>query len=619
MKNIIYFLILINTVINSQPYIFNIIGREDSSDILTINSIDYYRIKENYVQKTNAMTKANEYLFDNGDLIYEYFLCNNDSILIIQKLNDLLFYDIKNEIVILTRPVFSDCIYDIIIKNNNAYIFACSNNNDGYIDLYNLSLLNGQYNLVLSYPYGNYFHGVSASSNFDSLYFEYEDTTYIPLQDDKIRYIIFSTVSNSIVTTGLVASLGSPNMDGYILHDGNNGKCIVESINLGAVNERNFRLYNFNNSTGSNFISYQGDVKPFLLSQDKYLILASFVDSNAIKFNTGLFEIFDINTTTLIKTVHLPEGGDINMFGSFPNNLYYVKDIELPTRQIFTLKMDSLLNVLDLTSLSPSSKIVNSPPFTLTVNGHGFDTLSTVYLNGGAKSTTFINDSVLTASIVTSDISVVGNYPVWVTDEWGTSDTLMFAVTPVPPDINKISPSLALPYDPLYELEYFTVTITGENFTTSSVAYYNGVAKTTNYISDSIVTFQLRSYDIGTTPHTKPIWVQNSTAISDTIIFSVVISLPQQIIPVLQCVRTNNRTSFTAYFGYNNLNNEGIFIPAGGSRNLFSPFPQYQGQPNIFLPGSQTNAFNVNFNGDLITWTLNGANVSASKKSPACP
>jgi hypothetical protein len=70
--------------------------------------------------------------------------------------------------------------------------------------------------------------------------------------------------------------------------------------------------------------------------------------------------------------------------------------------------MDSILNVLDLTTLDPTSAIVNSPPFTLTVSGLGFDTLSTVYFNDTEKTTTYVSDSLLTAEISTSDISTTG-------------------------------------------------------------------------------------------------------------------------------------------------------------------------------------------------------------------
>ncbi|MCO6448135.1 MAG: IPT/TIG domain-containing protein, partial [Ignavibacterium album] len=68
---------------------------------------------------------------------------------------------------------------------------------------------------------------------------------------------------------------------------------------------------------------------------------------------------------------------------------------------------------------------------TLTVNGKGFDTVSTVYFNGQPRATTFVSDSVITAEILSSDVIAVGSFPVWVTDRYSISDTLQFSVMQV--------------------------------------------------------------------------------------------------------------------------------------------------------------------------------------------
>jgi hypothetical protein len=277
--------------------------------------------------------------------------------------------------------------------------------------------------------------------------------------------------------------------------------------------------------------------------------------------------------------------------------------------------MDSIFNVLDLTSLSPSSKIVNSPPFTLTVNGHGFDTLSTVYFNDSAKTTTFVSDSVLTASISTTDILVVGNYPVWVTDQWGTSDTLMFAVTPQPADLESLSPALAITYDPFFELEYFTVTVSGHNFNTSSVIYFGGNSRTTTFVSDSVLTFQARSFDVGVNAHTVSLWVSNSGAISDTITFIVQTELANSISPELYCVTDNGDKIFTARLGYINPNSFTVFIPIGTKNRLV---PGWAGLPQIFYPGTYLDSFTIEFDGYETVWELTLLEAIFSEKSEPC-
>ena len=128
----------------------------------------------------------------------------------------------------------------------------------------------------------------------------------------------------------------------------------------------------------------------YVANEGKYLLLFNMLlkpDSMGQRA-TGKIEIYDMTDGEIKKTIELPSDGEVMCFENYPNNVYYAIDIEEPTRQIYELKMDSIFNVLDLTSLNPSSAIVNSPPFKLTINGHGFDSLSTVYFNDTANTTT---------------------------------------------------------------------------------------------------------------------------------------------------------------------------------------------------------------------------------------
>ncbi len=185
------------------------------------------------------------------------------------------------------------------------------------------------------------------------------------------------------------------------------------------------------------------------------------------------------------------------------------------------------------------------------------------------------------------------------------------------PVLNSLSPSLGFPSGLLAWYDMVTATVTGELFTDSSVVYFNGQSKSTTYISDSVLTFPLLSFDTRTTGN-YPVWVSNYGANSDTIYFSAVDTLPQPVTPVLNCVRDNGDKTFTAFFGYNNQNNAGVYITVG-IENIFSPSPSYRGQPKVFLPGVHSYVFSVNFNGYDLTWTLNGTSVTANKKSTLCP
>ncbi|MCO6446187.1 MAG: IPT/TIG domain-containing protein, partial [Ignavibacterium album] len=87
--------------------------------------------------------------------------------------------------------------------------------------------------------------------------------------------------------------------------------------------------------------------------------------------------------------------------------------------------------VLDLVALVPAVAILNSGAFTIEVLGSGFTSSATVYFGGQEKLTTFVSDSVITAEILSSDVIVVGSFPVWVKDKYSISDTLQFSVMQV--------------------------------------------------------------------------------------------------------------------------------------------------------------------------------------------
>jgi len=60
-----------------------------------------------------------------------------------------------------------------------------------------------------------------------------------------------------------------------------------------------------------------------------------------------------------------------------------------------------------ITSLTPSSKAANIPPFTLTVNGTNFSAKSVIVFNNVEKQTTFASSTQLTCQIDTSEIQLV--------------------------------------------------------------------------------------------------------------------------------------------------------------------------------------------------------------------
>lgn len=92
--------------------------------------------------------------------------------------------------------------------------------------------------------------------------------------------------------------------------------------------------------------------------------------------------------------------------------------------------------------------------------------------------------------------------------------------------------------------------------------------------------------------------------------------------PVLECVVANADLTFTARFGYQNLNSVPVTIPVGAN-NKFTPNPQGRGQTTDFQPGRIRNVFEVTFNGNNLVWSLRGPDNSnrtstASRNSARC-
>jgi hypothetical protein len=120
------------------------------------------------------------------------------------------------------------------------------------------------------------------------------------------------------------------------------------------------------------------------------------------------------------------------------NRLWFLPGATVPRVRLFealrTLaSIDSPVPVV--TSLSPASARAGLGAITLTVNGSGFVSQSTVEWNGAARPTQFKSSSKLEASIPASDLSATGTALVRVTTPapgGGTSSSMTFAIEPPP-------------------------------------------------------------------------------------------------------------------------------------------------------------------------------------------
>lgn len=85
--------------------------------------------------------------------------------------------------------------------------------------------------------------------------------------------------------------------------------------------------------------------------------------------------------------------------------------------------------------------------------------------------------------------------------------------------------------------------------------------------------------------------------------------------PITECVIVNGDGSFTAFFGYNNHENEPADIAHGGDNRL-SGAPN--SSPTYFPPGRHVAAFSATTRSPRIVWTLLGRDAVAAADSEPC-
>jgi hypothetical protein len=156
-----------------------------------------------------------------------------------------------------------------------------------------------------------------------------------------------------------------------------------------------------------------------------------------------------------------------------------------------------------LSALAPSNALQGGRAFTLTITGANFVPASTVRWNGGNRRTRFVSATQLTARIPATDLVTAGTRSITVVTPapgGGTSGTLAFTVTTVNPvpALSKLAPTGALQGGPA-----FTLTVTGSGFVSASTVRWNGVNRTTTFVSATQLMATILATDIASSPGTS--------------------------------------------------------------------------------------------------------------------
>lgn len=159
-----------------------------------------------------------------------------------------------------------------------------------------------------------------------------------------------------------------------------------------------------------------------------------------------------------------------------------------------------------ITSLSPSSGIAGGPAMTLTVNGTDFSAASVVKWSGASRPTTYISPTEIRAEIGASDLAFAQTVSVQVVTPppgGGSSNFVNFPINNPKPVLAAISPDSKVEGGP-----NFVLTVTGSGFVNSSRVLFNGVLRSTIFVSSTKLTSTITSSDIATVG-TYPVWVRN--------------------------------------------------------------------------------------------------------------
>jgi hypothetical protein len=119
-----------------------------------------------------------------------------------------------------------------------------------------------------------------------------------------------------------------------------------------------------------------------------------------------------------------------------------------------------------------------------------------IRFNGSSRTTTYVKNTRLTATIPASDISTDGVFNITVFNPapgGGASGAQTFTVNNPVPAVTSISPASKN----IGDVE-FIMTVNGTNFVVSSEIRFNGSSRTTTYVSDTLLTATIPDSDLTT-------------------------------------------------------------------------------------------------------------------------
>ena len=152
-----------------------------------------------------------------------------------------------------------------------------------------------------------------------------------------------------------------------------------------------------------------------------------------------------------------------------------------------------------LSSISPASAAAGAAALTLTANGSNFVSASKVHWNGTVRMTTFVSATQLSAAIPATDLQAAGTAQVTVVSPapgGGTSAARTFTIGNVTPPSNPVPAVSSLaPASAVAGGGAITLTVNGSNFVNGAVVRWNGLDRTTTFVSATRLTTAIGAGD----------------------------------------------------------------------------------------------------------------------------
>jgi len=191
--------------------------------------------------------------------------------------------------------------------------------------------------------------------------------------------------------------------------------------------------------------------------------IATFVNATQLTITLSSSDVATAGSFAVVVTNPTPGGGASNSVNFAVNN-----------------------PVPSVNSLSPTSSTAGAPAQTLTINGAGFLSTSTVTYNSVGHTATYVSASQLNIQLSAGDQATGGTYPVVVTNPapgGGTSNSLNFAVNDPVPSLTSLSPAVLA-----VGSSDTTITVNGSNFVGNSQVAIGNTALATTYVSATQLT-----------------------------------------------------------------------------------------------------------------------------------